>query len=134
MTIGSIELHSRTSLATRLLSALTIRDFDPATDRLYATIFHDDATGVFCEFDLETGWATEIQDTTELDAEMEMIVFPSTLGDIDLDDDVDAADLIVLLGAWGPCDDCGLVSCPADLDGDCDVDGADLILLLGNWV
>ena len=53
------------------------------------------------------------------------------LGDIDGDGDVDAADLILLLGAWGACADCD--NCPADLDGDCDVDGADLILLLGNW-
>ncbi len=53
------------------------------------------------------------------------------LGDLDSDGDVDGSDLIILLGAWGACDDCD--DCTADLDGDCDVDGADLILLLGNW-
>ena len=53
------------------------------------------------------------------------------LGDIDGDGIVVGGDLILLLGAWGPCDDCA--ACPADLDGDCTVGTADLILLLGNW-
>ncbi len=56
------------------------------------------------------------------------------LGDIDADCEVDAHDIIVLLGAWGPCphpQNCS--NCPPDLDGDCDVDAADLIILLGNW-
>ncbi len=54
-----------------------------------------------------------------------------TLGDLDGDGDVDATDLILLLGAWGACDDCE--DCPADLDGDCTVGTGDLIVLLGNW-
>ncbi len=53
------------------------------------------------------------------------------LGDLDGDGDVDAADLILLLGNWGACPDCG--ACPYDLDDDCNVDGSDLIILLGNW-
>ena len=52
-------------------------------------------------------------------------------GDLNGDGVVDGADLILLLGAWGACDDCN--DCPADLDGSCDVGGSDLILLLGNW-
>ena len=52
-------------------------------------------------------------------------------GDLDGDGDVDAADLITLLGAWGPCDDCA--DCAADLDGDCLIGTSDLIILLGNW-
>ena len=52
-------------------------------------------------------------------------------GDLDGDGDVDPADLVLLLGAWGPCDDCA--NCPADLDGDCIVGTPDLIVLLGNW-
>ena len=54
-----------------------------------------------------------------------------TLGDLDGDGDVDATDLILLLGAWGACGDCE--DCPADLDGDCAVGTGDLIVLLGNW-
>ena len=56
---------------------------------------------------------------------------PAVVGDIDGDGVVGTGDLILLLGAWGPCDDCG--DCPADLDGDCNVGTGDLILLLGNW-
>lgn len=41
---------------------------------------------------------------------------------------VNAADLAVLLGAWGPC-----VGCEADLDGDGHVNAADLAILLGDW-
>jgi hypothetical protein len=50
------------------------------------------------------------------------------LGDIDGDGDVDTADLLALLGAWGPCE-----GCPEDLDGDGVVNTADLLTLLGNW-
>ena len=51
--------------------------------------------------------------------------------DLDNDGDVDAFDLALLLGSWGPCADCG--NCLADLDGDCTVGAADLAILLGNW-
>ncbi|MBL9141239.1 MAG: hypothetical protein JNK53_05175 [Phycisphaerae bacterium] len=52
-------------------------------------------------------------------------------GDIDMDGDVDGADLGALLGGWGPCADCN--ACPGDFDNDCDVDGADLGVLLAHW-
>jgi len=50
----------------------------------------------------------------------------------DLNDDgiVTTRDLLVLLGAWGPCP---RVCCPADLNGDATVDGADLLILLNAW-
>ena len=51
--------------------------------------------------------------------------------DVDGDGDVDAADLAILLGSWGPCppeDDC-----PADLNRDGVVDAFDLAFLLGSW-
>jgi hypothetical protein len=52
------------------------------------------------------------------------------IGDIDGDGDVDTADLLTLLGAWGPCEaDC----CLADINASGAVDTADLLLLLGNW-
>jgi hypothetical protein len=52
------------------------------------------------------------------------------IGDIDGDGDVDTADLLTLLGAWGPCEaDC----CLADINTSGAVDTADLLLLLGNW-
>jgi len=49
-------------------------------------------------------------------------------GDVDGDWDVDTADLLTLLGAWGPCP-----GCPEDIDWDGDVGTADLMILLGNW-
>ncbi len=52
-------------------------------------------------------------------------------GDVNLDAFVDAADLALLLGSWGPCPDCA--NCPADLDNDCTVGALDLAILLGNW-
>ncbi len=54
-----------------------------------------------------------------------------TDGDLDGDGTVGVKDLLILLGSWGPCDDCN--NCPADLDGDCTVGVKDLLILLGNW-
>ncbi len=54
-----------------------------------------------------------------------------TPGDIDGDGSVGVTDLLILLGTWGPCGNCG--SCPADLDGDCVVSVTDLLSLLGAW-
>ena len=56
---------------------------------------------------------------------------PGPLGDIDGDGTVGTSDLLLLLGAWGPCDNCG--NCPEDLDGDCLIGTSDLLILLGNW-
>jgi predicted outer membrane repeat protein len=47
--------------------------------------------------------------------------------DFDNDGDVDAADLLILLGAWGTAGPDG------DVDGDGDVDTMDLLALLGAW-
>ena len=52
--------------------------------------------------------------------------------DIDGDGVVDATDLAILLGAWGPCPD-PPAKCPADLNNDGIVDAADLAILLGAW-
>ena len=53
------------------------------------------------------------------------------LGDMDRDCRVGVKDLLILLGSWGPCDNCD--NCPADLNGDCVVGVVDLLILLGNW-
>ncbi len=57
--------------------------------------------------------------------------FEPPLGDLNGDCTVGAADLLALLVAWGPCDDCA--DCPADLNYDCNVGAADLLILLVNW-
>lgn len=58
--------------------------------------------------------------------------------DLSGDDDVEAFDLAILLGAWGACaEPCTpgdpVNTCAADLTGDCDVEAFDLAILLGSW-
>lgn len=49
-------------------------------------------------------------------------------GNLNGDNEVNAADLAILLGAWGPCK-----GCPENLNGIGEVDAADLAILLGAW-
>ncbi len=51
--------------------------------------------------------------------------------DLDETDDVGVKDLLILLGAWGPCPP--KEDCPADFDESGDVGVKDLLFLLGNW-
>jgi len=51
--------------------------------------------------------------------------------DFNFDGMVNAADLAILLGAWGPCDKGD--PCLPDLNGDGMVTAADLAILLGSW-
>ena len=51
--------------------------------------------------------------------------------DINCDSVVDVSDLLLLLAAWGDCDDCG--DCPADINQSCNVDVSDLLQLLAAW-
>lgn len=53
------------------------------------------------------------------------------IGDLNGDGSVGGADLAIMLGGWGLCQNC--VNCIGDLDGNCTVDAADLAVLLGNW-
>ena len=53
---------------------------------------------------------------------------PDCVADLDADGDVDVADLLTLIAAWGTCD-----GCSADFDGDNDVDVADLLTLIAAW-
>ncbi len=57
--------------------------------------------------------------------------FEPPVGDLDGDCVVGVKDLLILLGAWGPCPKKG--DCPADFDGSGDVGVKDLLMLLGNW-
>ena len=53
--------------------------------------------------------------------------------DIDGDGVVGILDFLLMLAEWGPCIECGVVTCPADLDGDCEVGISDFLLLLAHW-
>ncbi len=54
-------------------------------------------------------------------------------GDLDGDGTVGIGDLLLLLGAWGPCPVTCPPACPADTNADCAVDVTDLLTLLANW-
>ncbi len=60
-----------------------------------------------------------------------LLLSPPDPADINQDGVVNINDLLILLGAWGPCGNCS--DCPADLDGDCAVETVDLLTLLANW-
>ena len=98
---------------------------DPATPGLVAYWPMDEATGAVLHdvvgarnatFTGPNGWWTEV-----------LHCDPTT--DLNQDGYADAADLALLLGAWGsPCR-----ACPEDLDGSGSIDAADLAMLLGQW-
>jgi hypothetical protein len=56
-------------------------------------------------------------------------------GDLNGDGLIDISDVVILIGAWGPCpggpDSGG--GCPADLNGDLEVGVDDVILMVDNW-
>ena len=77
--------------------------------------------GVFWNTDLLRGFAwANVDHTTDFSAGLRLCP-----ADFDGDGDVDTADLLHLLGAWGTPD--------GDVDGDGDTDTADLLALLGDW-
>ncbi|MCH8345283.1 MAG: hypothetical protein IH983_15035 [Planctomycetes bacterium] len=55
--------------------------------------------------------------------------------DADLNGDgvVGILDLLMLLAAWGPCDEPCPPACAGDLNGNCTVNVLDLLILLANW-
>ncbi len=62
------------------------------------------------------------------------VVFsPVIPGDLDDDGSVGIIDLLLLLGAWGPCPERCPPFCTGDIDGDCTVGIVDLLILLANW-
>ena len=80
------------------------------------------ANGVPDECDIENG------DSTDNNANGVPDECDPCVGDLNDDALVDAADLAILLGSWGPCG-----GCPADIFDDGDVNAGDLAILLGNW-
>ncbi len=62
---------------------------------------------------------------------IEVVVAGKCPWDLDDNGSVGVKDLLVLLGAWGPCPKKG--GCPADFDTSGDVGVKDLLILLGAW-
>ncbi|MCA9291199.1 MAG: hypothetical protein KDA25_08720 [Phycisphaerales bacterium] len=113
---------------------------DDADDISNGTSEDCNGNGVPDECDIATGFALDcnhndipdscdIDDGTLTDADASGVADEcEAIGDLDGDGAVTAADLGILLGAWGRCD-----GCPADLDGDGVIGAADLAILLSNW-
>ncbi len=102
-----------------------------ATFGFDANGMNDDVNGDgFDDFLVTAAWDAGQRGTAYIIAGEDYDAKPP-LGDLDFDGDVDAVDLIKLLGQWGECFDCD--QCSADLDDDCVVGTSDLIILLGNW-
>jgi len=57
----------------------------------------------------------------------------SNPSDINEDGIVNVTDLLILIGAWGPCDEPCLQDCLGDINNDCVVDVADILIMLGDW-
>ena len=88
----------------------------------------DDALGVF---DIVVGPATALSDPDGF--EVPYLWFGTTVTalptpDLNNDGVVNAPDLAILLGQWGPCES----TCP-DFNGDGQVDAVDISMLLGEW-
>jgi probable HAF family extracellular repeat protein len=60
------------------------------------------------------------------------VLRPRPVGDLDGDGVVGFPDLLIVLGAWGPCPP-PPDHCPADIDRDGEVGFADLLIVLGKW-
>jgi uncharacterized membrane protein len=108
------------------------------TNRLRAVIWRDGIVGNLN--DLVVAGATDLTLAEATDVNESGVIVGITtdhrgfrLHPIDLDGDgaVAFGDLIIVLGAWGPCP--AGSACPADLDASGSVGIADLLLLLASW-
>ena len=107
-------------------------DASPLSDTMQAFSMHSAPSGsaqkVFWMRQLASFQMEPVVQLVHPDGTLGAIPEPS---DLNGDGGVDVADLLLLLAAWGPCDQCD--QCPADLDGSCTVEVADLLVLLANW-
>ncbi len=118
----------------------------------FDVMIEEDSTGLVGRWRLEEGFGTQLADSSGAESPIAELIAgvegngewasawvdpdgtaPIRLRPEDLNGDgvVDAADLGLLLTAWGECTEDE--ACIADLSGDGVVDGADLGLLLASW-
>ena len=118
-------------------SRVALLDFDEQTLFEVELISEEETTIKFHEsVDLEEGMTYSVRAEAYVvgatwgfaDGTAEFVVELNALGDVDGYWDVDTADLLALLAAWGPNE-----GHPADFNGDGTVNTQDLLTLLGNW-
>ncbi len=132
-----------------LPSGVTAKALAVDWDRGVPTIFVGSGAGVYASFDSGTSWTKSGPDLPNVNiGQLEInrarrTIAVGTYGrgawrsdlavpaDLNIDGFVDAADLSILLGAWGACTQ--PAGCAADIDGSGIVDAADLSLLLAYW-
>ena len=132
-------VHNQTVVGYRVYNSwyghgLQVFDIDPVTGLLEFVASYDTSAGGLGNWGVYPFLGSDKVLASDVENGLFIIhVDPAAAPSPDLDDDgdVDAFDLALLLGSWGPCADCG--DCPADLDGNCTVGAADLAILLGNW-
>ena len=78
-------------------------------------------------------YSTIIHDINDAPAVHGFVLKPVAPGDINADGFVNAADLLAVINAWGPCPLPCPPSCPADVNADCAVNAADLLVVINNW-
>lgn len=128
--VGGYVLKSGTSMATPHVTAVAalLWSYDPSLTR-------EEVRGYLLSTarDLGTPGNDIYFGAGRLDAAAALAAVPPPYApeDINQDGSVNAADLSILLAAWGACSDCD--GCPADLNGDCLVGAPDLSLLLAAW-
>ncbi len=102
-------------------------------DLLVASIFPSaqQQEGTFPKFYTKENLAVEFGFVEA--ARLSVVVATNVPGDADGSGQVNVADLLALLGAWGPCPQPCPPRCAADFDGDCQVAVSDLLILLANY-
>ncbi len=132
-------VHNQTIVGYRLYNSwyghgLQVFDIDPVTGLLGFVASYDTSTGGLGNWGVYPFLGSDQVLASDVENGLFIINVDPAAGpspDLDNDGDVDAFDLALLLGSWGPCADCQV--CPADLNGDCTVGAADLAFLLGSW-
>ena len=102
--------------------------FSTVTPSMYDGVCPD---GVFRVTRSRTNYDPVINADDDLDTPAEELEYTGTVqctGDFDNDQIVGTADLLLMLGAWGPCQ-----GCIQNLNDDAFIDVSDLLLLLAQW-
>ncbi len=92
-------------------------------------ILHDTAV------DMQTPGFDEATGYGRVNAHAALIEAHKTIVDLDGDGTIGIADMLILLGIWGPCPDPPdpQLSCEGDFDRDANVGITDFLILLGYW-